>query len=142
MTWRPTPRQRQLLRSTAYEGLYGGAAGGGKSEALLAGALRWVNEPHYRALLLRRTYADLERSLIDRSRRMYREAYPNAEYNETKKVWRFPSGALAEERDASRVLALCAAGRAAEARVIATDFLAKHPRSPAASRVRASCGGS
>jgi hypothetical protein len=54
---------------------------------------------------------------------------------------RFPTGMLAEERDASRVLALCAAGRTSEARELAGKFLAAHPRSPAASRVRNSCVG-
>jgi predicted phage terminase large subunit-like protein len=81
------------MTSSAYEALYGGSAGGGKSEALLAGALRWIREPPFRALILRRTYADLERSLIDRSRTMFRIACPEAEYHETKKLWRFPSGA-------------------------------------------------
>jgi hypothetical protein len=52
---------------------------------------------------------------------------------------RFPSGALVEEREATRVLALCAAGRAAEARAASERFLAAHPRSPAAARVRTSC---
>jgi len=55
---------------------------------------------------------------------------------------RFPNGALAEERDASRVLALCALGRTVEAKTAGQTFLAAHPRSPAAARVRASCGGS
>lgn len=54
---------------------------------------------------------------------------------------RFPSGALAEERDASRVLALCALGRTGEAKTAGKAFLASHPRSPAAARVRSSCGG-
>ena len=52
----------------------------------------------------------------------------------------FPSGVLAEERGATRVLALCAAGRTAEAKSSAKDFLARYPRSPSAVRVRASCG--
>ena len=54
---------------------------------------------------------------------------------------RFPNGALGEERDATRVLALCATGRASEARAAGQAFLAAHPRSPAAARVRTSCGG-
>jgi len=54
---------------------------------------------------------------------------------------RFPSGALVEERQASRVQALCMAGRTAEARDVARAFLASHPGSPAAIQVRASCGG-
>ncbi len=91
--WQPTDRQAAFLRSPAYEVLFGGAAGGGKSEALLAGALQFVEFPSFRGLILRRTFADLERSLIDRARGMFRLFCPEADYNETKKVWRFPSGA-------------------------------------------------
>jgi RNA polymerase sigma-70 factor (ECF subfamily) len=54
---------------------------------------------------------------------------------------RFPAGVLAEERDVERVLALCGAGRVADARVEATRFLTDRPRSPLAGRVRTSCGG-
>ncbi|MBI5513045.1 MAG: hypothetical protein HY909_04710 [Deltaproteobacteria bacterium] len=53
---------------------------------------------------------------------------------------RFPRGALREEREALRVLALCALHRDAEARAVAARFLATWPRSPQASRVRSSCG--
>lgn len=50
----------------------------------------------------------------------------------------FPSGALAEERSATRVLALCDSGRIDQARAEASRFLAAHPRSMHAGRVRAS----
>lgn len=53
---------------------------------------------------------------------------------------RFPRGVLAEERDAERVLSLCAAGRTDEARAAAARFLATHPHSTLGARVRASCG--
>jgi hypothetical protein len=53
----------------------------------------------------------------------------------------FPSGVLSEERTAARIVALCAAGRQADARSLATAFLARHPSSPLAPRVRTSCGG-
>ena len=52
---------------------------------------------------------------------------------------RFPNGALAEERDAARVLALCGAGRQADAASAGAAFLSAHPDSPLASRVRSSC---
>ncbi len=52
----------------------------------------------------------------------------------------FPSGALSEERTAQRVFALCALGRVDAARAEAGVFLAAHPSSPLASRVRSSCG--
>jgi hypothetical protein len=53
----------------------------------------------------------------------------------------FPAGVLEPERSAERVLALCAAGRAADAQHAARTFLATHEAGPQASRVRASCGG-
>jgi hypothetical protein len=52
---------------------------------------------------------------------------------------RFPRGELATERDAARVLVLCDAGRAADARRLAVRFLRRHPRSPLADRVRSAC---
>jgi hypothetical protein len=55
---------------------------------------------------------------------------------------RFPSGVLGEESAATRVLALCSAGRTTEATVAAKDFLGRYPKSPSAPRVRSSCGGS
>ena len=72
--------------------LYGGAAGGGKSDALVIEALRQVDIPHYRALILRKTYPQLS-DLVDKSQMYYRRAFPQAQYNATAHVWNFPSGA-------------------------------------------------
>jgi len=92
--WVPVPGpQTQFLASSAYEVLFGGSAGGTKTESLLVAPLRWVHEPSFRGLLLRRTYPELERSLIDRSRQLYPLAIPGARFREDKKVWTFPSGA-------------------------------------------------
>jgi predicted phage terminase large subunit-like protein len=51
------------------EALYGGQAGGGKSEALLALALQYVHVPGYAAIIFRRTLTDLKQpgSLLDRA---------------------------------------------------------------------------
>ena len=53
---------------------------------------------------------------------------------------RFPGGALSPERDAARVVALCASGNRAAGRAARAAFLARHPSSPVAPRVRAACG--
>lgn len=74
------------------EALYGGAAGGGKSDCAVAEGLRQVNIPHYRGIILRKTYPQLS-ELIDRSREIYHAAYPEAKFNEQKHCWTFPSGA-------------------------------------------------
>jgi hypothetical protein len=52
----------------------------------------------------------------------------------------FPDGVLIEEREAERIVILCALGRISDARAAAAMFLRDRPRSPMAERVRASCG--
>lgn len=97
--WSPTPKQEEFLSAPEDEVLYGGAAGGGKSDSLIIDALglqqRAVTRPHYRAVLFRRSFPEL-RDLIDRSREIYPAVIPGAKYNESAKEWRFPSGAKVE----------------------------------------------
>lgn len=75
------------------EAFYGGAAGGGKSEALLMAAAQYVEIPGYSALLLRRTYPDLSQpgAIMDRAKEWWHGTA--AKWNEDQKAWRFPSTA-------------------------------------------------
>ena len=84
--------QEEFLSAGERDVLYGGAAGGGKSFALLADPLRYCHNPNHRGLLLRRTLDELT-ELIDKSRQLYTKAFPGAKFRESKSTWHFPSGA-------------------------------------------------
>jgi hypothetical protein len=90
----PTTPQALFLTRWEQEAMYGGAAGGGKSVALLAAALQFVDVPGYSALLLRRTFPDLSQSggLMDLAKSWLMGT--KAVWNEQRKVWTFPSGAV------------------------------------------------
>jgi len=88
-----SPQQAAFLVLDCLEALYGGSAGGGKSDALLAGALQYVDHPKYAALILRRTFAELAlpEAIMATSKEWL--ARSDAKWNEQEKTWRFPSGA-------------------------------------------------
>lgn len=84
--WVPNKgKQEQAFNCDAFEILYGGSAGSGKSELLLGLA----RKRHRRSLLLRRTYNQLEETLILRSYEIYGA---RDWYNASKYVWSFPDG--------------------------------------------------
>ena len=87
------PKQLAFLMLPHREAMYGGAGGGGKSVALLAGALQYVDIPGYGALIIRKTYSQLTQSsgLIPRAQEWL--AGTDARWNGDRRTWTFPSGA-------------------------------------------------
>jgi phage terminase large subunit-like protein len=73
--------------------LYGGAAGGGKSVGLLAAAAQFVDVPGYSALLLRRTFSDLQlnEALMDLAKQWWLPQ--GIQWSAIDKTFIFPAGA-------------------------------------------------
>ena len=91
---KPFLNQVHFLTHPSEELLYGGQAGGGKSDALLMSALQYVSEPDYSALILRKTYQDLSRpnAIMDRANK-WLSPHDELHWNSNTKTWSFPSGA-------------------------------------------------
>jgi hypothetical protein len=88
----PTPKQAEFLLATEDEALYGGAAAGGKSLALLMAAAQYIDVPGYTALILRRSITDLmmPTGLIEHSHRWFSR---HGRWDADRLTWTFPSGA-------------------------------------------------
>lgn len=88
--------QKQFLCTPADIAVYGGAAGGGKSFALLLEAIRHVTKPRYSGILFRRTYPNMmgPGSLFELSRDIYsRPCLGGRDTESPSPLWTFPSGA-------------------------------------------------
>ena len=96
--WGHDPSDKQLTALWAYEEcpdlFYGGAAGPGKTSYLLMAAVQYVQHPHYRALILRKTYADLSLpdAIMDRAISWW-DGVEGARFSHADKTCYFPSGA-------------------------------------------------
>lgn len=90
-----TTKQQAFIESKAFETLFGGAAGGGKSYGQLIDAFLYaLRYPKSKQIIFRRTFADLEKSLI----RVSLELYPKevADYNSSKHTWKFKNGSIVD----------------------------------------------
>ena len=96
-SWTPNPRQAEFLSipDSVFEGLYGGQAGGGKSDCLLNLPLvkQFHNHPRFKGIIFRRTYPEAQ-ELISRSEAQGLYAGFGATYNKQRRAWEFPSGAI------------------------------------------------
>ena len=89
----PTPKQKIFHETKADEVLFGGAAGGGKSKAIVMDALfRCLTYPKTHAFIFRRTYGELEDTIIKEAR----ESYPAglAKYNGARHEMALPNGSF------------------------------------------------
>src|SRR2546430_8099930 len=89
-----TPPQAAFLMLDCLEAFYGGAGGGGKSDALLMSGLQYADVPGYHALIIRRNFPDLAmpNALMDRAH-AWLDYRNDARWDESKKRWTFASGA-------------------------------------------------
>jgi hypothetical protein len=90
--WKPHPgKQTEALTRSEFEILYGGARGGGKTDAGIAWLLREAHNPLLRALIIRKNYEDLE-DWLDRAARFYAGVGARIVGKPARII--FPSGAL------------------------------------------------
>jgi len=93
VVWKPNPGgQEEFCGSTADYVLFGGSRGPGKTDALIAEALRYGHIPDYKCLFLRRTFPNLS-EVIQRTHKLY----PKLGWKWTGSptfMWKHPSGAF------------------------------------------------
>lgn len=99
VVWVPSEKQSEFLAADDFEVLYGGAAGGGKTDGLLidatCGQFNAMLIPKHRAVIFRRNFTDMQ-DLIDRSMELYPEFIEGIRYNKNEHIWTAPSGAKVE----------------------------------------------
>lgn len=91
-SWQPNKKQAEFLQVpwSIKEAFYGGGAGSGKSDVLLVyGIVHRLHENSlFKQVFLRRTYPDLKKEIVGRSREIYSKF--GATFNKTDMVWTFP----------------------------------------------------
>lgn len=95
IAWQPQMGpQTAFVLCPAFEVMYGGAVGGGKTDALLGDFAEGIDKygAAWRGVFFRRHFPDMD-DVIARSREIYGPVYGDKCYNASKFIWNFPSGA-------------------------------------------------
>lgn len=93
----PSTRQTKFHQSLAFETLYGGAAGGGKTAAIVAEGITYALEyPKARIYLFRRTIPELKQSVVPE---IYKQCAPyidsgGMKYNSQDRTFTFRNGSI------------------------------------------------
>ena len=122
-------KQKMFLAMDHREVLFGGAAGGGKSDAILMAALQYIDVPNYAAIIFRRAYTDLALpgAIMDRAGKWLAPFIATGEVHHDAQQHRytFPSGSslsfsyLENEQSVERY-------KSAEFQFIGIDELTEH----------------
>jgi len=94
-SWIALPGSQQLFLSCPIrEALYEGTRGPGKTESLLMSFAQFTGRgfgSHWRGVIFRETYKQLD-DLITKSKRWFRDIFPEARYNAGSFTWEWPDG--------------------------------------------------
>lgn len=103
VAWQPQVGPQELfVRCPAFEVLYGGALGGGKTDALLGDYARGIpNGEGWIGVFFRRHINDMD-AVIRRSKQIFLPIYGPRCFNASKNEWRFPNGAVLQFRHLER----------------------------------------
>lgn len=95
VAWQPHPGSQTLfLACPVTECLYEGTRGPGKTDALLADFAQHVGQgfgASWRGILFRQSYPQLA-DVVAKSKRMFRQVFPDARFNESSYTWKFSDG--------------------------------------------------
>lgn len=95
VVWKPNPGgQERALTCPAFEALFHGPRGSGKSDVLLMDFASNVGKGYgadYRGLIVREATTELK-DIIAKSMKYFPQLFPGAKFNGTTKVWTFPDG--------------------------------------------------
>ena len=97
VAWAAQPGSQELYLSCPLpEVLYEGTRGPGKTDALLMDFYQDVGKgfgEEWKGIIFRRTYPELQ-DIIEKSKKWFKRVCPAATFNESKTVWRFPTGEI------------------------------------------------